>query len=56
MCENTTQEKGLFEILEEHSPEYFTENLKHEHAVSYEHDECRYEFLIQDMFLDHFFP
>ncbi len=56
MSENTTLEKGLFETLEERSPEYHSENPKHEHAVGLELDECKFEFLVQDMFLDHFFP
>lgn len=60
MSENTTQEKGLFETLEDRSrsPEYCSENSKHshDHAVGLELDECKFEFLVQDMFLDHFFP
>lgn len=53
MSENTTQEKGLFETLEEHTPEvHIQANSKFENCE----EEFKFEFLVQDMFLDHFFP
>ena len=58
MSENTTLEKGLFETLADQAPEHYSENSKHshEHAGGPEFEECKFEFLVQDMFLDHFFP
>ena len=56
MSENTTQEKGLFETLEERAPEYEIKTSSQEHAIGFCDDERRFEFLVQDMFLDHFFP
>lgn len=53
MSENTLQEKGLFETLEENLPSLQIQtNVKIEICE----DENRFEFLVQDMFLDHFFP
>lgn len=47
----------------EKSEEYFPECLSHQNSKNYTHeflqandDEHKFDFLIQDMFLDHFFP
>ena len=59
MSENTQESKGLFETLEEKSSEYsIQENTitRKEHAYSCSDEEQKFEFLVQDMFLDHFFP
>ncbi len=59
MSENTTQEKGLFETLELRSSDSFSENSKAqnlEHVNESEHEDYSIKFLIQDMFLEHFFP
>lgn len=63
MSENNQGEKGLFEILEEKSlsadPQSNSKSYTHEFSQvsskSYD-DERVNDFLIQDMFLDHFFP
>jgi hypothetical protein len=53
-------EKGLFEILEERNPDYEaqsnTKNYVSENLTTRHDEELKFEFLVQDMFLDHFFP
>lgn len=58
MSENNQRENGLFEMLEENIPAYeFQGNSKnHENFSSNSDEEHKLEFLVQDMFLDHFFP
>lgn len=62
MNENQQGEKGLFELLEERCSNLMVKShpskeVREQHA-SYEdeHAQAQYEFLVQDMFLDHFFP
>lgn len=58
MNENTCEAKGLFETLEEKSLNQKEENeitFMPDFGTNYE-EEHKYEFLIQDMFMDHFFP
>lgn len=60
MSENNQGEKGLFELLEERSPEYMAQsnskNFNHENLTCVEDEHMNTELLVQDMFLDHFFP
>lgn len=58
MGENNQKQNDLFEMLEETLPAYDShENSKnHENFPDYNDEEHRFEFLVQDMFLDHFFP
>ncbi len=58
MSENNQGENGLFEMLEEQLPAYECQsNSKtHESFSSSNDEEHKFEFLVQDMFLDHFFP
>lgn len=58
MSENNQGENGLFEILEEKIPAYECQNNSktHESFSSLNEEEQKFEFLVQDMFLDHFFP
>lgn len=59
MSENQQGEKGLFELLEEKNPEYLAQgNTKAANdSINCSEDEhSKFEFLVQDMFLDHFFP
>ena len=57
---NNQGEKGIFEMLEEKNPTYETQNnSKNYVSETFQtcHDEeHKFEFLVQDMFLDHFFP
>ena len=54
------QEKGLFEILEEANPDYELQinsaSYNYEQSCSSNDDEYNFDFSVQDMFLDHFFP
>lgn len=60
MKSNHQGEKGLFEILEEKNPDYEvssnSKNYVSENLTTRQDDELKFEFLVQDMFLDHFFP
>ena len=58
MGENNQKQNDLFEMLEETLPcNDSQENTKnHENLSASNDEEHRMEFLIQDMFLDHFFP
>lgn len=60
MSENNQGENGLFEMLEETLPAYECQgNSKSHESFSSNSDsdeEHKLEFLVQDMFLDHFFP
>ncbi len=60
MSENKQGEKGLFELLEERSPDYMANSkqaVNLDTLISSNEDEhSKFEFLVQDMFLDHFFP
>lgn len=59
MSENNQGEKGLFEILEEKNPcvDLHTNSKSYTHEYQQVTDDDRInDFLIQDMFLDHFFP
>lgn len=47
------QENALLEILEEINPE--TQTQDHENIKRRE-DEHKFDFLVHDMFFDHFFP
>ena len=57
---NNKGEKGNFEALEERNPEYDAQtnskNCGSEAHQTYHEDERKFDFLVQDMFLDHFFP
>ncbi len=59
MSENNQGEKGLFEILEEKNPcvdsQGNSKSYNHEYQQVADDDRIN-DFLIQDMFLDHFFP
>ena len=59
MSEQQGEKKGILEILEEN----FFETSIQDNSKTYNHeciqlcsDEHKFEFLVQDMFLDHFFP
>ncbi|AUN97486.1 hypothetical protein DOM21_14005 [Bacteriovorax stolpii] len=60
MSENKQGEKGLFELLEERSPDYIanSKQVGNIDTLIYnnEDEHSKFEFLVQDMFLDHFFP
>ncbi|MEA9357430.1 hypothetical protein SHI21_14480 [Bacteriovorax sp. PP10] len=59
MSENNQGENGLFEMLEETLPAYEYQgnsSKNHESFSSNNDEEHKLEFLVQDMFLDHFFP
>jgi len=58
MSENNQKQDGLFEMLEQSLPAFDPqENSKnHENFSHSKDDEQKFEFLVQDMFLDHFFP
>lgn len=62
MSENNQKENRLFEMLEEALPahEHQDNSKKHESFSvysAYKDEEHKFEFLVvQDMFLDHFFP
>lgn len=58
MSENNQGENGLFEMLEETLPAYECQGnpKSHESFSSNSDEEHKLEFLVQDMFLDHFFP
>lgn len=58
MSENNQGENGLFEMLEENLPAYECQgnSKSHESLSSSNDEEHKFEFLVQDMFLDHFFP
>jgi hypothetical protein len=58
MSENNQRESGLFKMLEEALPvyEYQDYSKKHESSSAHNDEELKFEFLVQDMFLDHFFP
>lgn len=60
MNENNQGEKELFEFLEERNPDSESQsnskNYTHEYLQTSHDDEHKFEFLVQDMFLDHFFP
>ena len=57
---NNKGEQGNFETLEERNPEYDAQcnskNCGSENFQTYHEDERKFDFLVQDMFLDHFFP
>ncbi len=58
MSENNQEQNGLFEMLEESLPAFDSQgsSKNHENFSSSNDDEHKLEFLVQDMFLDHFFP
>jgi hypothetical protein len=53
MSENSKQENGLFETLEVCTSEYTSVEINY---LKFYEDEKKYEFLVQDMLLIHFFP
>ena len=58
MNENNQEQNGLFEMLEESLPAFDSpgNSKNHENFSSSNDEEQKFEFLVQDMFLDHFFP
>ena len=59
MSENTTKENELFETLELRSQDFYSDNSfanSYELASELSQEDCSIKFLIQDLFLDHFFP
>ena len=58
MGENNQETKGLLDMLEESLPAYESlgNSQSHEEFMRDNEDELRIELLVQDMFLDHFFP
>lgn len=57
---NKQGEKVISDYLEDRSPEYDAQtnskNCGSENFQTYHEDERKFDFLVQDMFLDHFFP
>jgi hypothetical protein len=58
MNENNQEQNGLFEMLEESLPAFDSQgsSKNHENFSRCDDEEQKFEFLVQDMFLDHFFP
>lgn len=60
MSENAMKDKGLFETLEEKAIAFCSDGINktsiNEYSFGPHDDEYKFEFLVQDMFLDHFFP
>ena len=58
MSEMNQEQNEIFDMLEESLPAHgFQGDSKdHENFSHCNDEEHRFEFLIQDMFLDHFFP
>lgn len=58
MGENKQETKGLFDMFEDNIPAYESPSNSQaaEDFTIDNENQLRIEFLVQDMFLDHFFP